>query len=43
MLSFNLNIVFIALGFSFILGLLSGFLPAYNASRQEAVDALHEE
>ncbi len=42
-IAFNLNIVFIALGFSFILGLLSGFLPAYNASRQEAVDALHEE
>ena len=42
-IAFNLNIVLIALGFSFILGLISGFLPAYNASRQEAVDALHEE
>ena len=42
-IAFNLNIVLIALGFSFILGLLSGFLPAYRASKQEAVDALHEE
>jgi len=42
-IAFNFNIVLIALGFSFCLGLLSGFLPAYRASKQEAVDALHEE
>ncbi len=42
-IAFNFNIVLIALGFSFFLGLLSGFLPAYRASRQEAVEALHEE
>ena len=42
-IAFNLNIVFIALGFSFCIGIISGFLPAYRASKQEAVDALHEE
>jgi len=42
-IAFNLQIILIALGFSFVIGLISGFLPAYRASKQEAVDALHEE
>jgi len=42
-IAFNLQIILIALGFSFIIGIISGLLPAYRASKQEAVDALHEE
>ena len=42
-IAFNFQIVLIALGFSFLIGIISGLLPAYRASKQEAVDALHEE
>jgi len=41
--STNPLIAFFAMGFSFTLGILSGVLPAYNASRQEPVDSLREE
>ncbi|MDD4049973.1 MAG: FtsX-like permease family protein, partial [Candidatus ainarchaeum sp.] len=42
-LSFDITIILIALGFSFILGLIAGFLPAYQASKQQAIDSLREE
>lgn len=42
-ISFGLDIILIALGFSFFLGLLAGFLPAYQASKQEAIESLREE
>ncbi len=41
--SFDPTIVLIALSFSFLLGLLAGFLPAYQASKQQAIDSLREE
>jgi len=41
--SFNISIVILALGFSFLLGLLAGFLPAYQASKQQAIESLREE
>jgi putative ABC transport system permease protein len=41
--SFNLSIVILALSFSFFLGLIAGFLPAYQASKQQAIDSLREE
>jgi putative ABC transport system permease protein len=41
--SFDITIILVALGFSFILGLLAGFLPAYQASKQQAIDSLREE
>lgn len=41
--SFNITILLIALGFSFVLGLIAGFLPAYQASKQQAIDSLREE
>lgn len=43
LVSINIYIILIALGFSFGLGLLAGFFPAYNASKHEAVDSLREE
>jgi len=42
-IAFNLQIILVALSFSFVIGIISGLLPAYRASKQEAVDALHEE
>lgn len=42
-ISFGIDIILIALGFSFFIGLLAGFLPAYQASKQEAIDSLREE
>jgi len=41
--SINIFICSFGLGFSFIIGVLSGFLPAYQASKQEAIDSLREE
>ncbi|MDD3976270.1 MAG: ABC transporter permease [Candidatus ainarchaeum sp.] len=41
--SINIEIIILAIGFSFIIGLISGYLPANQASRQEAVDSLREE
>jgi putative ABC transport system permease protein len=41
--SFDISIIIIALSFSFLLGLLAGFLPAYQASKQQAIDSLREE
>jgi putative ABC transport system permease protein len=41
--SLNLNILLIALGFSFVVGIVSGFWPAYKASQQEPVECLREE
>lgn len=38
-----LNIVFIALGISALVGIISGFLPAYRASKMDPVDALRYE
>jgi len=42
-ISTNPLIALLAMGFSFGIGVLSGLLPAYNASRQEPVDSLREE
>ena len=39
----SFNIVILALGFSFLIGIISGMIPAYLASSQEPVDALREE
>lgn len=39
----SFNIVILALGFSFLIGIISGMIPAYIASSQEPVDALREE
>ena len=39
----SFNIVLLALGFSFLIGIISGMIPAYIASSQEPVDALREE
>lgn len=39
----SFNIVILALGFSFLIGVVSGMIPAYLASSQEPVDALKEE
>jgi len=41
--SFDITIILVALGFSFILGLIAGFLPAYQASKQQAIDSLRKE
>jgi len=41
--SYSATIIIIALGFSFTLGLLAGLLPAYQASKQQAIDSLREE
>lgn len=41
--SITLQIIIIALGFSFMIGVISGMIPAYLASSQEPVDALREE
>lgn len=41
--SYNPTIILIALGFSFLLGLIAGFLPAFQASKQQAIDSLREE
>lgn len=41
--SINAFIIFFGAGFSFIVGLLSGFLPAYQASKQEPIESLKEE
>lgn len=38
-----LNIVFLALGISALVGIISGFLPAYKASKLDPVDALRYE
>jgi putative ABC transport system permease protein len=38
-----LSVVFIALLVSIIVGVVSGFLPAYRASRLDPVDALRYE
>ena len=43
LVSFGVNILLLAIGFSFIIGLIAGFLPAYQASKQQAVDSLREE
>ncbi len=42
-ISFDISIILIALSFSFLLGLLAGFMPAYQASKQQAIDSLREE
>ena len=39
----SFNIVILALGFSFLIGIISGMIPAYIASSQEPVEALREE
>lgn len=39
----SFNIVVLALGFSFMIGVISGMIPAYIASSQEPVEALREE
>lgn len=41
--SYSFTIILIALGFSFLIGLIAGFLPAYQASKQQAIDSLREE
>ncbi len=42
-ISITLQIIILALGFSFIIGVISGMIPAYIASSQEPVNALREE
>lgn len=42
-ISITPQIVILALGFSFLIGVISGMIPAYLASSQEPVDALREE
>lgn len=42
-ISMNVGIIILALGFSFMIGVISGMIPAYLASNQEPVDALREE
>lgn len=39
----SFNIIILALSFSFIIGVISGTIPAYLASNQEPVEALREE
>jgi len=39
----SFNVIILALGFSFLIGIISGMIPAYLASSQEPVDALREE
>jgi putative ABC transport system permease protein len=41
--SVSLPIVFIALGVSITVGVISGFIPAWRASRLNPIDALHYE
>ena len=41
--SMPIDIVFIALGISALVGIISGFLPAYKASKLDPVDALRYE
>ncbi len=41
--SINPLVCFFGLGFSFFVGVVSGFLPAYKASKQEAIESLREE
>jgi putative ABC transport system permease protein len=41
--SLSFDILLIALGFSFVVGIISGFWPAYKASKQEPVECLREE
>ncbi|MCK9292708.1 MAG: ABC transporter permease [archaeon] len=42
-IDFSFSIIALALGVSFVLGIVAGFLPAYQASNEEAIDALKEE
>jgi len=42
-IDFSFSIIAIALGVSFVLGIITGFLPAYQASNEEPIDALKEE
>jgi len=42
-IAFSFDIVLIALCFSFLIGMISGFLPAFQASKQEAIKSLREE
>jgi len=39
----SLKIILIALIFSFVMGIISGLIPAYRASKQQAVNSLREE
>jgi putative ABC transport system permease protein len=42
-ISITASIIILALSFSFMIGVISGMIPAYLASNQEPVDALREE
>ncbi len=41
--SINPLVCFFGLGFSFLVGIISGFLPAYQASKHEPIESLREE
>jgi putative ABC transport system permease protein len=42
-IDFNILVLLLALGFAFLVGILSGLWPAYKASQEEPVEALREE